>query len=165
MNISKYSDPIHTLGIYPKCLQIKFSWKYRKLIQFELSWIEFQTRRPASTGIFSADQFYWRGFLKWWEFFFVKIHCSFVKFCNFSNNFSDLLSKLTIKVESTFSRRIIWNAFYSKIANLTDFNKSSVFFQKTQLFKNEMKKVSAGLSELHSICPEDFFRRKYSEKL
>ena len=66
------------------------------------------------------------------------------------------MQKFTIKVEKTFSRNeIIWYAFYCKIATLNNFEKNSAFFQK------ETKKVSAGLSKLHSTCQEALFEEKY----
>ena len=66
-------------------------------------------------------------------------------------------SKFTIKVGKTISgNKIIWCAFYSKLATLTDFGKLSVFW-KIQFFLEEIKKNSTGLSKLHSTCPEETF--------
>ena len=75
-------------------------------------------KRPATTGIFSAFPFWYRCFSKGWKcflFFFLKILSSSY-FPNLkSSNFSQL------RWSHFLRNNIIWYAFYSKFATLSDF--------------------------------------------
>ena len=72
-------------------------------------------------------------------FFPRKKHLFFIIFSNFSNVrifcFFLLPKNLIMRAEKTFIRNnTIWYEFYSKFATVINFEKKSIFFQKTHLF-------------------------------
>ena len=98
--------------------------------------------------------------------FFLEKYYFSEEFCNFSKFWRYLIfwQKIINKVGKTFPNKNSWNAFYSKKANLTDFQKIQVFYKNKN--KNFIRALKTAFYMSRGIfwgkC--DFLKKKFFRK-